>query len=210
MRTTTEADVSLTGVNQSAYWASRIHLPGHLLSLKGDRPAMHSSVETRYPFLDEDVFRFLAALHPRWKLRGLRDKYVLRLLAERYLPRDIAWRRKFMFRAPMESFFESGTRGAPAWVDRLLSEEALRKTGWFRADAVQYWRNRIRTGHAAAPLPRDGAGRDGGSPVNPALVPHVRRQTGGLFGGADNVVKSLRVMPRAPFTLDIGNPGGGG
>ena len=138
-------------VNQSAYWASRIHLPGHLLSLKGDRPAMHSSVETRYPFLDEDVFCFLAGLHPRWKLRGFQDKYALRLLAERYLPRDIAWRRKFMFRAPMESFFESGARRAPAWVDQLLGEEALRKTGWFRTDAVQYWRNRIRTGTLRRP-----------------------------------------------------------
>src|SRR4029453_3122155 len=42
-------------LNQSAYWASRIHLPGHLLSLKGDRPAMHSWAEPRYPFLDENV-----------------------------------------------------------------------------------------------------------------------------------------------------------
>ena len=65
-------------INQSAYWAARIHLPGHLLSLKGDRPAMHSSVEGRYPFLDERLFRVVASLHPRWKMRGFRDKYVLR------------------------------------------------------------------------------------------------------------------------------------
>ena len=84
---------------------ARIHLPGHLLSLKGDRAAMNSSVETRYPFLDEEVFAFLAGLHPRWKLRGFRDKYILRLLGERYLPREIAWRRKVMFRAPLDSFF---------------------------------------------------------------------------------------------------------
>ena len=133
-------------LNQSAYWASRIHLPGHLLSLKGDRPAMHSSVETRYPFLDEEVFAFLATLHPRWKLRGFRDKYVLRLLAERYLPREIAWRRKVMFRAPMESFFRSSTGPLPAWVDQLLSDDALRETGWFKADAVRYWRSRIQGG----------------------------------------------------------------
>ena len=174
MRTTTETDVSLTGVNQSAYWASRIHLPGHLLSLKGDRPAMHSSVETRYPFLDEDVLRFLAALHPRWKLRGLRDKYVLRLLAERYLPRDIAWRRKFMFRAPMESFFESGTRGAPACVDRLLSEEALRKTGWFRADARQCEPRRDSRARWGGPW-RDARARDAG-PAAPTRQRQWQRQ----------------------------------
>jgi asparagine synthase (glutamine-hydrolysing) len=30
---------------------------------------MANSVETRYPFLDEDVIAFAACLHPRWKLR---------------------------------------------------------------------------------------------------------------------------------------------
>jgi asparagine synthase (glutamine-hydrolysing) len=129
-------------LHQSAYWAAKIHLPGHLLSLKGDRIAMRSSVETRYPFLDEEVFAFLAGVHPRWKLRGLRDKYLLRLVAERYLPKPIAWRRKVMFRAPMHSFFVAS---AP-YVDQLLSEESLRRTGWFDAAAVRGWRDRIRRG----------------------------------------------------------------
>lgn len=133
-------------LNQSAYWASRIHLPGHLLSLKGDRPAMRSSVETRYPFLDEDVFAFIARLHPRWRMRGLQDKYILRLVGERYLPREIAWRRKVMFRAPLDSFFAS--EGLPRFVDQLLSEEALARTGWFRSERVQYWRRRVRDGPA--------------------------------------------------------------
>ena len=130
-------------INQAAYWGARVHLPGHLLSLKGDRVAMQSSVETRYPFLDEDVFSFVAALHPRWKLRGFRDKYLVRVLAERYLPREIAWRRKAMFRAPLDSFFGAG---APAYVAQLLSSESLAKSGWFDARAVRYWSDRIRRG----------------------------------------------------------------
>jgi asparagine synthase (glutamine-hydrolysing) len=130
-------------LSQSAFWAARIHLPGHLLSLKGDRVAMRSSVETRYPFLDEDVFAYLARLHPRWKLRGLRDKYLLRRLAERYLPAEIAWRRKAMFLAPSDSFF---ARGTPAYVDELLSDDSLRRSGWFSIPAVRYWRERIRRG----------------------------------------------------------------
>ena len=66
---------------------------------------MHSSVETRYPFLDEDVYDYVARLHPRWKLPGFKDKYLLRLLAERWVPRQIAWRRKAMFRAPFDGFY---------------------------------------------------------------------------------------------------------
>src|SRR5262249_14484913 len=116
--------------------AGRIHLAGHLLSLKGDRVAMHSSVETRYPFLDEEVFAFLARLHPRWKMHGFQDKYILRLLGERYLPHEVAWRRKGMFRAPLDSFFN---HEVPPYVDQLLSEESLRKAGYFDVTAVQRW-----------------------------------------------------------------------
>ena len=130
-------------INQAAYWAGRIHLPGHLLSLKGDRPAMHSSVETRYPFLDERVFQFLAKLPPRWKMRGLRDKYILRRLGERYLPREIAWRRKVMFRAPLDSFFGSTGAAAAPYVEQLLSDDSLNRTGLFDSEQVRRWRRRM-------------------------------------------------------------------
>ena len=89
---------------------------------------MHSSVEVRYPFLDEDVFDFLAKLHPRWKLRGFRDKHLLRLLAERWMPKSVARRHKVIFRAPLDSFHMDPE---PPFVAQLLSEESLRNTGYF-------------------------------------------------------------------------------
>jgi len=124
-------------INRAFFWAGRVHLPGHLLSSKGDRVAMNSSVETRYPFLDEEVFNFLAKIHPSWKLNRLQDKYILRLLCERYLPKEVAWRPKGMFRAPLNNFFDQAL--AP-YVEQLLSPESLRKTGYFNAEAVQHWR----------------------------------------------------------------------
>jgi asparagine synthase (glutamine-hydrolysing) len=135
-------------LNRSLYLGARVHLPGLLLNAKGDRIAMHSSVETRYPFLDEEVFAFLASLHPRWKLRGFRDKYLLRRLGLRWLPQGIAWRRKAMFRAPFDSFHDEQ---APAFVDQLLSEESLRKTGYFDAAAVHARRAASRGYRAGSP-----------------------------------------------------------
>ena len=131
-------------VHRSLLIGGRVMLPGLLLSSKGDRVAMNSSVEARYPFLDEDVFAFLAKLHPRWKLRRFRDKYLLRLLAERYLPKEIAWRRKAMFRAPMDSFHFDELTDAGRWVNPLLSPEALRRTGYFNPAAVAKWRREFR------------------------------------------------------------------
>src|SRR5262249_59169061 len=123
-------------LHRTLYLGARVMLPGLLLSARGDRVAMHSSVETRYPFLDEEVFTFLSRLHPTWKLHGLRDKHLLRLLAKRWLPPEVANRPKAIFRAPFNSF---GLDTSPGWVDELLSLGSLRKTGYFDAAAVQHW-----------------------------------------------------------------------
>ncbi len=122
-------------LNQSLYLGYKVMLPGLLLNHKGDRVAMANSVEARYPFLDENVIALMSRLAPRWKLRGLRmDKYLLRKAAARWLPHEIALRPKAMFRAP---FAESFIDNAPPYVAQLLSEESLRKTGYFDVAKVR-------------------------------------------------------------------------
>jgi asparagine synthase (glutamine-hydrolysing) len=138
--------------NRSIYLGGRIMLPGHLLAAKGDRVAMNSSVETRYPFLDEEVVDFTARLHPRWKMRGFRDKYLLRRLAQRWLPREVAWRRKAMFIAPFDGFHREDA-DMPAWVHQLLSRESLGRSGYFDAEAVAHWRQAFRR-YRAGSYPR--------------------------------------------------------
>jgi asparagine synthase (glutamine-hydrolysing) len=128
-------------LNRGIWVAARVTLAGHLLQAKGDRVSMHSSVEVRYPFLDEEVFDFLAGLHPRWKLRGFRDKHLLRLLAERWLPPSVYRRRKVIFRAPLDSFH---IEPEPPFVAQLLSEESLRRSGYFDVAAVHHWRRAFR------------------------------------------------------------------
>jgi len=116
-------------LNRSLYFGYKVFLAGLLLNHKGDRVAMANSVETRYPFLDDDVIKLCARIHPRWKLRGVsRDKYLLRRAAERVLPHEVANRPKGMFRAP---FAESFLVNQPQYVKELLSEASLAKTGMF-------------------------------------------------------------------------------
>ncbi len=122
-------------LNQSLYVGYKVQLAGLLLNHKGDRVAMANSVETRYPFLDENVIKLTSRLQPRWKLRGLRmDKYILRQTAKRWLPDEIALRPKAMFRAP---FAESFLENAPSYVGQLMSEESLKKTSYFDVGAVR-------------------------------------------------------------------------
>jgi asparagine synthase (glutamine-hydrolysing) len=130
-----------TPLNRSLWVGARVTLAGHLLQAKGDRVAMHSSVEVRYPFLDEDVFDFTSKLAPQWKLNGFRDKHLLRLVAERWLPKEIARRQKVIFRAPLDSFHIDPE---PKFVSELLSEESLRRTGYFDIAQVRHWRKAFR------------------------------------------------------------------
>jgi asparagine synthase (glutamine-hydrolysing) len=122
-------------LNRSLYIGYKTLLCGMLLNHKGDRVAMANSVETRYPFLDNNVIDLASRVHPRWKLRAFRqDKYLLRQTAKKYLPKQIALRPKAMFRAPFAaSFFAE----APEYVRQLMSEESLRKTGYFDVERVR-------------------------------------------------------------------------
>ncbi|HEV7866786.1 MAG TPA: asparagine synthase C-terminal domain-containing protein, partial [Chthoniobacteraceae bacterium] len=137
-------------MHRGIWIAARVLLAGHLLQGKGDRVAMHSSVEVRPPFLDEDVFDFLAKLHPRWKLRGFRDKHLLRLLAERWIPKKIARRQKVIFRAPLDAFH---IEPEPPYVGQLLSQESIKRAGYFDNAEVQRWRKGFRNMRAGS-LPR--------------------------------------------------------
>ena len=122
-------------LNRSLYAGFKIMLPGLLLAAKSDRITMNSSVEGRYPFLDERVVDFCASIDPDLKLRGKENKWLLRQVAARTLPPQIANRPKTMFRAYLTANFLGENR--PAWVDQLLSEESLRKSGYFDPRGVQ-------------------------------------------------------------------------
>jgi asparagine synthase (glutamine-hydrolysing) len=128
-------------LNQSLYIAYRVMLAGLLMVAKGDRVARNSSVEARFPFLDDDVTAFCASIAPEYKLRRFTDKWLLRRVAARTLPPAIAHRRKTMFRAHLADTFLEPDR--PAWVDQLLSPESLRATGWFDPESVARKRMRL-------------------------------------------------------------------
>ncbi len=134
-------------LNRMLYANYKIHLAGLLLNHKGDRVAMANSVETRYPFLDEDVVSLLARVHPKWKLRGLNhDKYLLRQVSARYLPAEIASRPKHMFTAPFARSLFTTPR---PYVQQLMSPTALRKTGYFDIAVVRRAYEAVENGTAS-------------------------------------------------------------
>jgi len=143
---------ALGSVRRGMFVDTVVMLPGHLLLGKGDRVAMHSAVELRYPFLDEDVVDFCARLPVEALVRNGQGKRLLRAVAADLGVR-VARAPKTMFRADRSSLLLGESR--PAWVDELLSAESLRRTGFFDPGVVS--RERARRPRHGPRTPRQGA-----------------------------------------------------
>ncbi|HEY3446503.1 MAG TPA: asparagine synthase (glutamine-hydrolyzing) [Myxococcales bacterium] len=116
-------------------------LSGYLLSAQGDRMQMAHAVEARFPFLDHRVLELAARLPERLKLRGLREKYLLRRVAARWLPAALFARTKFPYRAPVAAALVGPA--APRWTQEAFSPEALRETGVFDETKVARLRAKL-------------------------------------------------------------------
>ena len=138
---------ALTGAMLLDY---RSYLRDNLL-VKVDRATMLSSVEARAPFLDRDVTRFALSLPPDLRLRRFETKWVLKKASERWLPKDVIYRRKRGLSVPIASWINDGLR---AEVDRLLAPERLRAQGLLDERHVADLLSAHRSGHAnnAKPL----------------------------------------------------------
>jgi asparagine synthase (glutamine-hydrolysing) len=130
-------------LGQAQYLEAAIFLSQYLLSSQGDRVAMAHSVEGRYPFLDYRVVEFANRIPPQLKVRGLTEKWLLKQIGRKLLP-DAIWNRpKRPYRAPVHrSFFPA----APAYVEELISEPALKEAGCFKPAPVAQLERKARSG----------------------------------------------------------------
>jgi len=129
---------------QAQYLEVTTFLSPYLLSSQGDRMAMGHSVEGRYPFLDYRVIEFCNRLPHDIKLRGLTEKWLLKQLGKKLVPETIWKRYKRPYRAPIQRSFFS--QKPPAYVMDLLSENALRESGYFNPEAITSLVSKARSG----------------------------------------------------------------
>jgi asparagine synthase (glutamine-hydrolysing) len=122
-------------LSQAQYLETAHLLPGYILSSQGDRVAMAHAVEGRFPFLDHRVVELAARIPPQLKLKGLREKHILKLAVGKYLPKAIAERPKQPYRAPESECFSGPD--APDYARALLSRAGLARAGLFDPAAVE-------------------------------------------------------------------------
>ncbi|HEV8426369.1 MAG TPA: asparagine synthase (glutamine-hydrolyzing) [Pyrinomonadaceae bacterium] len=125
--------VGAAPLNQLLYVDLKTFLPC-LNLLTTDKTSMAANLEVRVPFLNREMIEMAARMPPRLKLRGLKRKYVLKRALENVLPKDVVWRKKAGFGAPIRSWLRGPLR--PLIAD-LLSEETVRRRGIFRPNQVK-------------------------------------------------------------------------
>jgi asparagine synthase (glutamine-hydrolysing) len=110
----------------------RFFLTDHNLTYT-DKMSMAVGVEVRVPFLDLDLVEFAAQIPSRFKQRGSEGKWVLKKAMEPFLPREVIYRPKSGFGAPLRRWMRVELRD---WLADMLSAERLRNRGLFEPAAV--------------------------------------------------------------------------
>ena len=120
-------------LNQLLYVDLKTFLPC-LNLMTTDKTSMAANLEVRVPFLNQEMLELTARMPPDLKLRGLKRKYILKRAAEKLLPREVVWRKKAGFGAPIRSWLRGALR---PMVDDLLSEATVKRRGLFRPKEVK-------------------------------------------------------------------------
>ncbi len=76
---------------------------------RADRMAMGVGLEMRVPYLDNRLIDFAINLPLKYKVSFFKTKYLLKKVAERYLPKDIIYRKKMGFGIPTEKWLGNET-----------------------------------------------------------------------------------------------------
>ena len=120
-------------LNQLLYVDLKTFLPC-LNLLTTDKTSMAANLEVRVPFLNREMIEMAARMPPRLKLHGLTRKYVLKRALEGVLPKDVIYRKKAGFGAPIRSWLRGALK---PMINDLLSEEVVTRRGIFRPKEVK-------------------------------------------------------------------------
>ncbi len=115
------------------WFDQRYFLPDDILN-KADRMSMAHSLEVRPPFLDHRIVEFAASLPSSLKIRGSRQKVILKELMRDKLPPSVLRRKKVGFDIPAHDWLRGCLR--PLMME-VLMDGASEHAGLFRREVIE-------------------------------------------------------------------------
>ncbi|WP_432037862.1 asparagine synthase (glutamine-hydrolyzing) [Streptomyces cucumeris] len=119
-------------VNRMCLGDARMFLPGLNLTYT-DRSSMAASTEVRVPYVDVEVVRAAFTVPGDRKIVGRQGKAVLKEAATSILPREIVYRPKGLFSAPLRAWM---SRDLAPLVREVVHDGVLVNSGFLRRDAL--------------------------------------------------------------------------
>ena len=120
-------------VNRMCLTDARMFLPGLNLTYT-DRSSMAASTEVRTPYVDVEVVKAAFAIPGDRKIAGRQGKAVLKEAATSILPREIVYRPKGLFSAPLRAWM---SRDLAPLVREVVNDGELVRSGILRRDALK-------------------------------------------------------------------------
>lgn len=103
------------------YFDKKYWLPDNLLE-RGDKMLMAASVEGRFPFLEHNLVSYAHQIDDRLMIKNFSGKYIVKKIAEKYIPLDNIYRKKVGFYIPVGDWFRNEMKGE--LTDLLLSTDS--------------------------------------------------------------------------------------
>jgi asparagine synthase (glutamine-hydrolysing) len=126
------------------YTDTRHFLPGLNLAYT-DRASMAASTEVRVPYVDREVVAAAFGISGKRKIAGRETKSILKKAAEHYLPKEIIYRPKGLFSAPLRAWIR---RDLKEMVEDLLIDGNMVKSGFLNGKTLRRMVDEDRAGTA--------------------------------------------------------------
>ncbi|HEY6064045.1 MAG TPA: asparagine synthase (glutamine-hydrolyzing), partial [Chitinophagaceae bacterium] len=113
------------------------------LLYKMDIASMANSLEVRNPYLDFRLVEYSFNIPQNLKVKDGNQKYLMKKLLERYLPKDLVYRKKWGFPAPVGDWL---LKELSYLIDTWLAPELIKAQGLFNEKRISHYVNEFRNG----------------------------------------------------------------
>jgi asparagine synthase (glutamine-hydrolysing) len=120
------------------------HILASNLLVKMDIATMAHSLEGRSPLLSKDILEYVPSLPDKYKVNGGQTKFLLRKLAEKYLPAELINQPKRGFEIPLKKWIDGELRDMIA--SYILSPNAYSRNFVKPGFTEKLWERKIKTG----------------------------------------------------------------
>ena len=125
-------DVDVNYLTRMCLVDTKVFLPDHNLTYL-DKATMMAGVEGRPPLTDHRIVEFMFSLSSNFKIKFLTQKYLLKKVAEKYLPHKIVYRPKAPFAAPLRSWIKDDLK---EMITDILMDKRTEERGLYNLKAL--------------------------------------------------------------------------